>query len=218
MNNMPQPSLQNRSSAFLAQMMQFDLGHREAAEELFRRYLVRMQEWCYKMQMPRDLVDDAVSEACIDIVSKINAFDRTRGPFQAWCRTVTYNAAVSLLRKSNSFNQRHRQGDWALIEPEGRETDPAQEVADLLDKDVEWALAQTALARVEKRYKPAELEAFQRRARGEAVKDIAQALNMPANKVYQIYYKLVNELRVEVGQLSLDGPTRQASGEAEEKR
>jgi RNA polymerase sigma factor (sigma-70 family) len=169
-------------------MLQLDLGDKNAADELFRRYLTRMAHWCRRLGVPASEIDDAVNEACRNIVEGLNSYDRSRGSFQAWCRRVTRNAAISLYRKARRHDKGRQDEAVPLDQQPDDATDPAEQVAEQMDRDVEWALTQTALRRIAQRYRPEEMQAFHRPDADEPARVIAHDLDLEPEVVYRLYY------------------------------
>jgi RNA polymerase sigma factor (sigma-70 family) len=198
-------------STVYAQLVQLGIRCQEAWEELERRYRRRMTDWCREAGVTNQAdLEDATSEAWLKIVGGIGAFDRSRGHFRAWCRTVTANAARDLLKK---WDHRRLQGtgDSAvrdqLDQAVGRERDPADQVAQDMDAHYEWVLAQEALARVALRANARTMEVFRRTyLAGESDEVVAADLGLSVEAVQQARSRTIARLRLEIERLNGQGP------------
>lgn len=76
-------------------------GDREAFNELFKRFAVRIKAMGFKMTKNEQLSHDLVQDAMLAVWQKSSQFDSDRGNAQSWIFTLVRNRCFDLLRQQN---------------------------------------------------------------------------------------------------------------------
>lgn len=173
-----------------------NLGEDPPGQSAWREFFERYAPAIYRVARLRGLADpdadDIVQQVMMSVSSHIGAFeyDRDRGRFRQWVRTITEN-------KINQFGRRKRITlvDAALLEscPDDQPSvEAAWQVQDML-----WCLDQVAAD-----ISPRRMQAFRMYAlEGVSAADVAERLGMTVGHVYVTRHLVLNRVRQRMGEL-----------------
>lgn len=185
-------------------------GAEEAWRVFFRRYWPLLVDWA-KRGVGRDDAEQIASEVLLKLSCgrALASFDRSRGRFRPWLRSVVCRAIVDYHRAqkkvSGGTSQRKSGGDPldTLIDPASLD-----ELVDDLDARLTQDLrtAEGVIERVRRRVKPSSWEAFYRTVvLGHDAIATADDLELSVAAVY-VARRRIGQMLKEEGQNALAGP------------
>jgi len=163
----------------------------EAWNEFYDVYWRAVYGYALGFGASRNDAEDLVHEVFVKISRKIPSFDydRTRGRFLSWVKTITRTTVLDSVRRKQV---RAKLG--VRLHPDGPDDNPFERVADTkqirpeeeLDRAIDKALLAEALQRVKDRLSENVFEAFQLCVFGERdPQDVADRLGVKRNTVHQ---------------------------------
>jgi RNA polymerase sigma factor (sigma-70 family) len=174
-----------------------------ALEVLAQRFAAQSRTWLSNLHLKENDLEDAVHDGWIRVQLGLSRFDRQKGSFLGWCRTVVRNEAISMLRKA----RRATPGGALETVPDGK-TDPTEELAQALEQEFRLAIICEAQARVEKRFPPEEVAIFRLTLQGRKPAEISEQLAVPVKTVYTTNFQMRQAIRAEADELLERGPNR----------
>jgi RNA polymerase sigma-70 factor, ECF subfamily len=176
----------------------------EAWEEFYQTYCRVIYNYARRFGLSNDDAEDIVQEVFVKIMRKLPSFhyDRSRGRFLSWIKTITRTTATDFLRR----RQARIEGQPRVESPEGA-TPLVEQIPDPNSPDTpdpwhdEWreSLLKQALSRVRthvdvKTFRAFVLCAFE----GRQPAGVARALGMSTNSVYVAKSRVLRQLKREV--------------------
>jgi RNA polymerase sigma-70 factor (ECF subfamily) len=162
-------------------------------------YTPLLQGWLRRHLVPPDDVDDLVQEVMAVLVRELPNFhyDRQRGSFRGWLRTILVNRLRMYWRSRQT--RPLATGDSDLARKLDDLADPHSALSQLWDREHDRHVARQLLEMIEKEFEPASWRAFQRLAlEGAEPLAVAAELGMSVNAVYLAKYRVLRRLRQEV--------------------
>jgi len=168
-------------------------------QRLVDLYTPLLQGWLRRNSVPAADVDDLVQEVMAVLVRELPDFhyDRQRGSFRGWLRTITANRLRMFWRSRQGRPLATADSDLArkLQELE----DPHSALSRLWDREHDRHVAQRLLELIEGEFEPASWRAFQRLALdGARPSTVAAELGISLNAVYLAKYRVLKRLRQEM--------------------
>jgi RNA polymerase sigma-70 factor (ECF subfamily) len=162
-------------------------------------YTPLLQGWLRRHLVPPDDVDDLVQEVMAVLVRELPTFhyDRQRGSFRGWLRTITVNRLRMFWRSRKTRPLATGASDLArkLDELE----DPHSALSQLWDREHDRHVARRLLELIAGEFEPASWRAFQRLAlEGARPLAVAAELGLSVNAVYLAKYRVLRRLRQEL--------------------
>ncbi len=186
----------------------------EAWKEFYETYCRVIYSYARRYGLSRDDAEDIVQEVFVKIMRKLPSFhyDRTRGRFLSWIKTITRTTATDFLRRRRARTE----GQPQAHSPDGVQS-VLEQIPDPNSPDTpdpwqnEWrvsVLAQ-ALERTRAHVDPKTFRAFMLCAfEGRRPAEVACALGMSTNSVYVAKSRILRQLKREVAALrSAQGKT-----------
>jgi RNA polymerase sigma factor (sigma-70 family) len=118
-------------------------GDEDAFRGLFRRYAPNAQALALRVVRQPFLAEEIVQDAFLALWRNPGGFDPARGSFRAWLLSLVHHRAVDLVRREES-QRRRAEAAGAEPDPAGG-PDPAEEVAEDLDRQQDSARVRSAL-------------------------------------------------------------------------
>jgi RNA polymerase sigma-70 factor (ECF subfamily) len=162
-------------------------------------YTPLLQGWLRRHLVPADDVDDLVQEVLEVLVRELPKFhyDRQRGSFRGWLRTITVNRLRMFWRSRRT--RPLATGDSDLARKLDELEDPHSALSQLWDRQHDRHVARRLLELIEGEFEPASWRAFQRLAlEGAKPLAVAAELDMSVNAVYLAKYRVLRRLRQEM--------------------
>lgn len=177
-----------------------EAGTSLAWREFFDRYAPAIYRVVRMRGLTHDDAEDIVQQTMVAIFAHIGDFryDRDRGRFRNWVRTITENKIRSVWRK--------RQGspaDASLTEavPDGAPAVENMWEDEWRTQDLIWCLDQ-----VEKDIPPRKMEAFRRYVlRGVPAEEVARQMDMSVGNVYLTRHTVLARIRKKAAELDAPG-------------
>jgi RNA polymerase sigma factor (sigma-70 family) len=169
-----------------------------AWEEFVDRYGKRVVGWCRYWGLQDADAADVTQSVLIKISTNIGKFDKQRGSFRGWLKTIAHHAWYDLI---NSHAHRIAKGGEAL---EDRLLSEAarDDLAEKIEEAWEQELMQLATERVRLRVHPKTWQAFELIATEDVpVRQVADRLAMQIPSVYKAKSNVVKMLQAEVRDL-----------------
>lgn len=182
-----------------------------AWRDFFDRYAPAIYRVARMRGLSHDDADDIVQQTMVSISSHIGDFqyDRDRGRFRNWVRTITENKIKSAWRKRPGL-----QADTSLIDAI---SDDAPAIKDIWEdewrmQDLIWCLDQ-----VEKDITPRKMEAFRKYVlEGVPAEEVARQMGMSVGNVYVTRHTVLSKIRKKAAELGDPGTDVPESAEDEQ--
>lgn len=177
-----------------------DVETASAWREFFDRYAPAIYRVARMRGLGHDDADDIVQQTMVSISSHIGDFryDRDRGRFRNWVRTITENKIRSAWRKRS-----HAPADDRLL---NAISDDAPSVEDVWEdewrmQDLIWCLDQ-----VERDIPPRKMEAFRKYVlEGLPAEEVARQMGMTVGNVYLTRHTVLGKIRKKASELDHPG-------------
>lgn len=182
-----------------------DVSDAEAWDDFVARYSPKIFEWCCRNSLQESDAADVTQQVLLKLVTQMRSFDydRRRGTFRAWLKTVTTNAVRDLGRKWQNQNVRGT-GDTITCEQLKSISDPKalDELSAGIEAQYQQEILREAESRVQLRVQPQTWQAWH----GTAVEqktavDVAETVGMSVAEVYVAKSRINKMLRQEIQQM-----------------
>lgn len=169
-----------------------------AWSEFVERYGPRILAWCRRFHLQESDVSDATQEVLVKLVRALRTFDydRSRGSFRGWLKTVTENTVRDLVGQWRRAIL--ARGDTATRSQLAEVEDAAavRELTESLDREYQLELLAEAERRVRARVKPNTWQAYWLTSiDGRSPADAAAELSMPVSEIYVAKSRVLKMLR-----------------------
>lgn len=175
-----------------------DAGDQRSWQQFFDQYWRLIYHFARACGLKSDDAQDVLQEVVTDVFKAMPNFeyDRSKGTFRGYLRTVTQRKVISLLerRKARPVVSLHQgddgNGHQQLHDPAGPDAEEVWEI--------NWRrnLMQVSLARVAKEVEPKTFQAFQLTAlEGWTPASAAEFLKLSVSSVYVAKYRIIERLR-----------------------
>jgi RNA polymerase sigma-70 factor, ECF subfamily len=172
-------------------------------QRLVELYTPLLQGWLCRNMVPAADVDDLVQEVMAVLVRELPGFhyDRQRGSFRGWLRTIMVNRLRMFWRSRQS--RPLATGDSELARKLDELEDPHSGLSRLWDREHDRHVARRLMELIEGEFEPASWRAFQRLAvDGAAPAEVAAELGISLNAAYLAKYRVLKRLRQEIDGLT----------------
>ncbi len=177
-----------------------------AWREFFDRYAPAIYRVACMRGLSHDDAEDIVQQTMVSISSHISDFqyDRDRGRFRNWVRTIAENKIKSVWRRRSAGGM-----DAAFVEGV---SDGAPSIEEIWEdewriQDLLWCLDQ-----VERDVAPRKMEAFRKYAlEGVPAQEVAREMNMTVGNVYVTRHSILGKVRIKMAELER-AEARESSG------
>jgi RNA polymerase sigma-70 factor (ECF subfamily) len=162
-------------------------------------YTPLLQGWLRRNLVPANDVDDLVQDVMEVLVRELPNFryDRARGSFRGWLRTITVNRLRMFWRSRQS--RPLATGDSEIARKLGELEDPHSQLSQLWEREHDQHVARRLMKLIESEFEPATWKAFQRLALdGAAPTAVAAELGLSLNAVYLARYRVLKRLHQEI--------------------
>jgi RNA polymerase sigma-70 factor (ECF subfamily) len=162
-------------------------------------YTPLLQGWLRRNTVPADDVDDLVQEVLTVLVRELPAFhyDRQRGSFRGWLRTITVNRLRVFWRARQS--RPLATGDSDLARRLDELEDPHSALSRNWDRAHDRHVAHRLLEAIASEFEPSSWRAFLRLTLdGAKPTTVAAELGLSLNAVYLAKYRVIRRLRQEM--------------------
>ncbi len=150
----------------------------------------------------QDDAEDILQQVVIELWKKLPEFeyDPQKAKFRSWIATITRNQTISFIRKqvANAKKMDKVKEDETL---RYLESITAPEVEDIINREWEIFIANTAMENMSKHFSSKALKAFKLSLQGKNVDSIAQCLSLETNSIYKYIRRVKLKLAEEVEQL-----------------
>lgn len=166
-----------------------------AWEQLHNLYQPLLRKYARKYGLSREDAEDIAATCWVTIVEKIKTYEKCKGRFRAWLKTLVDRRAIDLLRK-----RREKQADSGVFDGK---IDPAplpDEVWEALWKNqhLKYCVEQVRLEADQRQFEAFEMLVLKART----VEEVCEELGLTANQVYKAksrYLRRVRQKMTEVG-------------------
>jgi RNA polymerase sigma-70 factor (ECF subfamily) len=175
----------------------------ESWKRLVDLYTPLLRGWLRRNLVAEDDVDDLVQEVMTVLVRELPEFqyDRRRGSFRGWLRTITVNRLRMFWRSRQ--NRPLATGASDLARKLDELEDPHSALSRLWDREHDQHVARRLLELIAPEFEPTTWKAFQRVALdGGKPGQIAIELGISVNAVYLAKFHVLHRLRQEMQGLS----------------
>jgi RNA polymerase sigma factor (sigma-70 family) len=169
-----------------------DLSDPLAWEQFYRRYQPMMAQWCRRWGAQEADVEDVTHIVLCKLRTALEGFvyDRNKGRFRSWLKTVTRNTWINLRKESSRFIAAH---DW-----DGACDDWEQTMEQVWRRE----LFEEAKSRVRARLEIGTWETFQLYAlEGVPAQEVARRARKSVAAVYEVKYRVATLLKEELAEL-----------------
>lgn len=176
-----------------------DHADREAWQRLDALYDPLLRDWLRRHAVPPHDHDDLVQDVLNAVAHEMPGFcyDRQKGGFRAWLRTVLVNRLRNYWRQERSRPLATGDSDFQTNVLDQLE-DPRSGLSQVWDREHDEHVVARLLELVRADFEPATWEAFHRTAlEGQEVATVAEALMLTANSVKLAKHRVLKRLRQE---------------------
>jgi len=166
-------------------------------------YTPLLRGWLRRHLVPHEDVDDLVQEVMAVLVRELPNFhyDRTRGSFRGWLRTIMVNRLRYFWRARQS--RPLATGDSDLARKLAELEDPHSTLSQLWDREHDQHVARRLLESIAPEFEAKSWQTFQRLAMdGAKPTAVAAELGISLNAVYLAKYRVLKRLRQEIAGLT----------------
>jgi RNA polymerase sigma-70 factor (ECF subfamily) len=190
MMNQPSPDSKRTDSGLLDDVK--DPANHEAWERFIARYGPMIRGWCRHWFSQE--ADDKANEVLAALIFRMITFeyDRSKGRFRGWLKTVTHNLMAEL--KRDRWPQADDDGESPLDSLE-----PREDLAARLAAEFDLELLEQAKDRVRDRVHPRTWAAYLATAEErQKPAEVARHLGMKVGAVFQAKHSVISMLRQEI--------------------
>jgi RNA polymerase sigma factor (sigma-70 family) len=176
-----------------------DHADAEAWTRLVSLYTPLLRDWLRRHAVPTHDQDDLVQDVLHAVAQEMPSFtyDREKGGFRAWLRTVLVHRLRNYWRQRRSRPVATGDGNFMATVLEQLE-DPKSSLAQVWDQEHDQHVVARLLDMVRGDFEAATWEAFRRTAlEGQEVSAVAEALGLTANAVKLAKHRVLKRLRQE---------------------
>jgi RNA polymerase sigma-70 factor (ECF subfamily) len=166
---------------------------------LVELYTPLLRGWLLRNLVGPDDIDDLVQEVMEVLVRELPRFeyDRQRGSFRGWLRTITVNRLRMFWRSRQA--RPGAPGGSDLVRKLDELEDPHSSLSRLWDREHDRHVAHRLLESIEPEFEPLTWRAFRRLTLdGATPQAVAAELGMSLNAVYLSKYRVLQRLRQEM--------------------
>jgi RNA polymerase sigma factor (sigma-70 family) len=170
---------------------------------LLELYRPLLHAWLRRYAVQDQDADDLVQEVLTTLVTELPKFryDRERGAFRGWLRTILVNRLRGFWRKRQ--NRPIATGDTNFVGVLDQLQDPHSELSRRWDEEHDRFIAGRLLERLQPDFEAATWQAFRRVVfDGAAPRDVAAELGITVNAVFIAKSRVLQRLRSEMRGLS----------------
>ncbi len=172
----------------------------QAAWKAFvERYGRKIYAWCRRWKLQTADAEDATQQVLYNLVRHLRTYNRARGSFRGWLKTVTQNAVRDYLehQRRAGVGSGGSEALEVLCTVEARE-----DLVERLKAEFDLELKEEALARVRQRVQSHTWEAFRlTELEGLPIPEAAEQLHMTVGQVHTARSRIRDMLRDEIQQL-----------------
>jgi RNA polymerase sigma-70 factor (ECF subfamily) len=182
-----------------------DMSNRAAWNRFVDRYTPGIYAWCCRRGLQDADARNVTQEVLCKLYRSLGTYDRARGPFRPWLRTIVRNAWRDFLHDQNRSLARGT-GD-SRIHHLLANAEVEDDLAEALDEEFHRELLETAMERVRRRVRPSTWQAFRQSAlEGRAVEEVSSGLGLTRLAVYMARHRVQGMLREEIARLEQAPP------------
>jgi RNA polymerase sigma factor (sigma-70 family) len=174
-----------------------------AWKRLVDLYTPLLRGWLRRHLVPHADVDDLVQEVMAVLVRELPNFqyDRRRGTFRSWLRTITVNRLKMFWRTRNT--RPLATGDSDLLRKLAELEDPRSSLSQLWDQEHDRHVANRLLELIAGEFEGPSWQAFHRLTiDGDKPAAVATELGLSLNAVYLAKHRILRRLRQEIAGLT----------------
>ena len=188
-----------------------DPTDRDSWNEFVSIYTPQIYLWAIRLGLQEADADDATQIVLIKLVRSLRKFkyDRSKGAFRGWLKTVSQNAVRDLFREMNRVE--HGLGSLSCFDElqNAEALEPQQELERILEHEARKNILAEAEESVHARVKPANWQAWKLTTRnGLSAAAAAAELGLKVSDVYVARTRITNMLRAAVENLYMDDTER----------
>jgi RNA polymerase sigma-70 factor (ECF subfamily) len=167
--------------------------------QMVELYQPLLHGWLRRQRVSAEDADDLVQDVLAAVVRELPQFryDRERGSFRGWLRTILLNRMRGFWRKRKSRPVATGDTDFGAVLDQLQ--DPHSEMTSRWNEEHDRFVAGRLLERIEAEFEPATWQAFRRVAiEGAAPRDVAAELGISVNAIFIAKSRILRRLREEM--------------------
>ena len=173
--------LQHTSHTLLGRAL--NLNDQAAWQELYVSYNKFIYYFLHRMEVnPADL-DDLNQQVMVQLTKDLKSYDREKGPFRPWLRTVVRNTTLMHFRKRNTRQKYHdklQQETTLAPQPDRSDFDH------FFDKEWEDYIISQALELIKPDFSENAIRIVELERAGQTVQEMATLLEISTDSVYKL--------------------------------
>lgn len=184
-----------------------DIDNQDAWEEFVETYGPRVFDWCCRFNLQPADAADVTQNVLTRLCKAMQTFryDKSRGSFRSWLKTVTANAARDFLSTLSKPDRGTGDSDVVFGLDALRDPDAIEDLASVLEAEAERELVREAEERVKLRIKPQNWDAWRLTVHENMSADqAADRLGLRPRDIYVARSRVTKMLRDEVAVLNRD--------------
>lgn len=185
----------------------------EAWDQFYQTYSTILSRFASCYDLSASEVDDLVQEVWVKVIRRLPEFhwDRNRGGLRTWLYLLVRSQAIDHIRAKG---RRAVVSNGVSLLDEREPLDLASNPADAVEKQWRHELVQTVLEEIRASSSPANYDVIRLRfVEGKSVDEVAAALDMTREQVWDRQHRMLQKIRAAVGAFTGEplGVNREAS-------
>jgi len=178
-----------------------DLKDERAWEELYKRYNSFICYILLEIGVGNTDVDDLAQQIYLKLTDKLKTFNKEKGLFRSWLKTVVRNAALNYFKKQNTAL---RLSEKYKVEHNIHEEVTNDDIDGWVISEWQNYLMNLACKRIEEGYSGGGLSVFKLSLEGKSAPEISELLDLPLHTVYTLKKRTKKRIIREVRALSAE--------------
>lgn len=175
-----------------------DLDDTQAWEMLYRQYKDFVLYCLHQLKVDSQDIEDLSQGIFLKLTHKLVQYNREKGKFRSWFRTLITNEYLGYLKKNTRrVTREHKTYELEELTKEGRES----EIERTIKKEWEDYVYREAIKRLEQTLRGKAVETFKLTIQGLSVEEIAEKQNIKASSVYTLRKRAQEMLTLEINDI-----------------
>jgi RNA polymerase sigma-70 factor (ECF subfamily) len=173
-----------------------NLANQRAWERFVESYGPKIHGWCRRWGLREEDALDVTQTVFAKMVEKINTYQRGKGGFRSWLKTVTHHAWYDFVEKQ------HRAGFVAGNSDVLGNVEARDDLESVMEKAADQEVLGIALGRVEPLTPARDWQIFHGVALQErSPAEVAEQFGVPVSTIYQVKFRVQKAVKEEVARL-----------------
>ncbi len=175
-----------------------DLSDSQAWESLYQQYREFVLYCLHQLNVNPQDIEDLSQSIFLKLTHKLVQYNREKGRFRNWFRTLIKNEYLNYLRKNDRRSNREQQShDLSELASQNRES----EIDKTIQKEWEDYVYKVAIQRLQKSLRGKAIEVFKLTMKGVSVEEIARQQGIKTSSVYTLRQRAQEVVTLEIADI-----------------